>query len=151
MQVGEVMTPDVRTCAIDRTFADAASVLHDNRISSVVIVDDAGGVAGIVTERDLVNVVADGLDPAATVLSGHMTTDLTTVDPRDDIADAAATMAEHGIRHLPVLSGGKLAGILSIRDLWRWALDELTAGHELPDLERAHHALSAAVQVHHKR
>ena len=152
MQVGDIMTRDVKTCSIDHTFADAASVLHDHHISSVIIIDGDGRVAGIVTERDLVNVVADGLDPRELALTDRMTSDLTTLSPRDDLTDAATLMESKDIRHLPVVDqGGKLAGIVSVRDLWHWALDEMTAGHELPDLQRSHAALSAAVRVNRKR
>ena len=73
-----------------------------------------------------------------------MTRQLVTITPRTDIAEASALMAERKIRHLPVLEGEALVGIVSIRDLWRWALEEFTAGHELPDLQRAHKALHAA-------
>ena len=58
-----------------------------------------------------------------------------------------AFMARLKIRHLPVLQDGDLAGIISIRDLTNWAVRELTSGHELPDLERSHTALSAAAEV----
>ncbi len=76
-----------------------------------------------------------------------MSRDLATVQPKADIAEAARVMAERGIRHLPVVEKGKLAGIISIRDLMTWAVEEMTGGHELPDLERSSAALSAAVQV----
>jgi CBS domain-containing protein len=152
MQVADIMTADVKTCTIDHTFADAAKLLHDHQISSVIIVEGDGRVAGIVTERDLVNIVADGLDPTKVMLTDRMTKDLSTVEPRTDIADAAAIMEERTIRHLPVVDKrGTLSGILSVRDLWHWALEELTAGHELPDLERSHAALSAAAKVHRGR
>ncbi|MEX0832431.1 MAG: CBS domain-containing protein [Actinomycetota bacterium] len=147
MQVGDIMSKEVKTCTIDHTFADAAKVLHDNRISSVIIVQKDGSVAGIVTERDLVNIVADGLDPKETMLADRMTRDLATVERRTDISEASRAMADRRIRHLPVIERGKLLGIISIRDLWKWALEELTAGHELPDLQRSHTALSAAVEV----
>jgi predicted transcriptional regulator len=69
------------------------------------------------------------------------------VQPRADIAEAARVMAERGVRHLPVVDRRKLVGIISIRDLTTWAVEEMTGGHELPDLERSSAALSAAVQV----
>ena len=143
MQVGEIMTKDVKTIEADASFADAAKVLHDNRISSVIVLGD-GSPAGIVTERDLVNIVAEGADPNAITVGERMTKDLATVESRADIADAARLMAERGIRHLPVVDRGTLSGIISIRDLTTWAVGELTGGHELPDLERSHAALSAA-------
>jgi CBS domain-containing protein len=149
MQVGDIMKKDVKTAGANDTFADVAKILHDNRISSVIVKSDKGP-AGIVTERDLVNVVADGLDPKTVRVSDRMTTDLATVEPRTDIAEAAKLMAERGIRHLPVMEKGNLAGIISIRDLTSWAVEEMTGGHELPDLERSHAALSAAMEAKRK-
>lgn len=149
MQVGDIMKKDVKTARANDTFADVAKILHDNRISSVIVKTDKGP-AGIVTERDLVNVVADGLDPKTVRLSDRMTTNLATVEPRTDIAEAAKLMAERGIRHLPVMEKGNLAGIISIRDLTSWAVEEMTGGHELPDLERSHAALSAAMEAKRK-
>ncbi|HEY7281504.1 MAG TPA: CBS domain-containing protein [Actinomycetota bacterium] len=146
MQVGDIMTRDVKTANASDTFADVARTLHDNRISSVIVMDE-GRLAGILTERDLVNVVAEGVDPREEAVSGRMTRDLATVESRTDISDAAALMAERGIRHLPVVDRGELAGIVSIRDLTNWAVSELTGGHELPDLERSQAALAAHVEV----
>lgn len=146
MNAADIMTSPVHTTSIDHTFAEVAQVLHEHGVASVIIMDGST-VAGIVTERDLVNIVSDGLDPATTPLADRMTRDLVTATPRTDIGDVAATMAERKIRHLPVLDDGALVGIVSIRDLWRWALEEFTAGHELPDLQRAHQALHAAAAV----
>ena len=125
---------------------NAIRVLREHGISSVVVLE-GGKLAGIVTERDLVNLVAEGGDPKTTKVSERMTTDLDTVDLKTDIAEAADHMARLKIRHLPVVHEGELAGIISIRDLTNWAVHELTSGHELPDLERSHTALSAAAEV----
>jgi CBS domain-containing protein len=149
MQVGDIMTRDVKTADANDTFAEVAKILHDNGISSVIVQGDKGP-AGIVTERDLVNVVADGLDPKAVRVSDRMTTDLATVEPRTDIAEAARLMAERRIRHLPVMDKTQLAGIISIRDLTSWAVEEMTGGHELPDFERSQAALSAAMEAKRK-
>ena len=146
MQVRDIMHTDVKTIAPSDTFDHVATVLRENGISSVVVVED-GTLVGIVTERDLVNLVADGGDPRTTRVAERMSKDLDTVDPKTDIAEAADHMARLKIRHLPVLQDGELAGIISIRDLTNWAVHELTSGHELPDLERSHMALSAAAEV----
>jgi CBS domain-containing protein len=150
MQVGDVMKSGVKTTTPDQTFAHVAKLLHDNAISSVVVMD-GDRLAGIVTERDLVNLVADGLDPQAAKVADRMSTNLDTVEPRTDIAEAAEHMARLGIRHLPVLDKGTLVGIISIRDLTNWAVEEITGGHELPDLERSHTTLSAAAEINRNR
>ena len=146
MQVRDIMHTDVKTTSPTDTFDHVATVLRENGISSVVVVE-GGKLAGIVTERDLVNLVADGGDPKTTKVAERMSKDLDTVDPKTDIAEAAGHMARLKIRHLPVLHDGELVGIISIRDLTNWAVHELTSGHELPDLERSHTALSAAAEV----
>src|SRR6266542_4231616 len=92
MQVGDVMKSAVKTTTPDQTFAHVAKLLKDNAISSVVVMD-GDRLAGIVTERDLVNLVADGLDPQATKVADRMSTNLDTVEPRTDIAEAAEHMA----------------------------------------------------------
>ena len=146
MQVGDIMHTDVVTVGSDDTFAAAAAVLREHRISSVIVEGEAGP-AGIVTERDFVNLVADGHDPREIRIGDRMTRELATVEPKTDIADAAQMMADRRIRHLPVTEKGRLVGIISIRDLTSWAVAEMTGGHELPDLERSSAALTAAVEV----
>jgi CBS domain-containing protein len=146
MQVKDIMHSDVKTATADDTFAHVASLLRQHAISSVVVMD-GDRLAGIVTERDLVNLVAEGQDPRTTKVGDRMTTEVDTVDPKTDIAEAAEHMARLRIRHLPIVEGEALAGIISIRDLTNWAVGELTAGHELPDMERSTTALSAAAQI----
>jgi CBS domain-containing protein len=146
MQVSDIMHRDVVTVSAQDTFAHAASVLHEHRISSVVVMD-GDRPAGIVTERDLVNVVADGSDPTSLTVERQTATELATAEPKTDIADAARLMAQRRIRHLPVLDHGRLVGIISIRDLMTWAVEELTGGHELADIERGSAALHAAVKA----
>jgi len=146
MQVAEVMKPNVVRARPDDTFADVARLLHDNHISSVVVMEGEA-LAGIVTERDLVNVVAEGLDPRTIHIGNRMTRELDTVSGKTDVAEAAEHMARLQIRHLPVVDHGVLAGILSIRDLTTWAVEEISGGHELADLHRSHTTLSAAARI----
>lgn len=149
MNVADIMTKDVKTADASQTFADVASVLRDNKISSVIVMGN-GEPAGIVTERDIVNLVAEGTDPTKAKVGERMTTDLATVGPGADITEAARIMADRGIRHLPVVERGKLAGVISIRDLTQWAIGEITGGHELPDLEASQATLSAAAEAKRK-
>ncbi len=147
MQVADVMKTDVKTTTPEDTFDRIARLLHVNQVSSIVVMDGER-VAGIVTERDLVNLVADGLDPTSTKVGDRMSTNLDTVEPRTDITEAAEHMARLRIRHLPVVENGRLAGIISIRDLTNWAVEEMTGGHELADMQRGATTLTAAAEVH---
>lgn len=146
MHVAEIMKTPVRTTSPEATFAEIATILHDSRISSVIVMEGET-LAGIVTERDLVNVVAEGLDPREVRIGDRMTRELDTVESRTDIAEAAEHMARLQIRHLPVVDRGTVAGIISIRDLTNWAVEELAGGHELADLHRSHTTLSAAAKI----
>jgi CBS domain-containing protein len=151
MLVGEVMHTGVKTADADDTFADVAKIMRANGISSVVVMEGKK-LAGIVTERDIVNLVAAGGDPHSVKVAHGMTRrDLETVSSKTDIAEAAETMAVRNIRHLPVVDRGSVVGILSIRDLTRWAAEELSGGHEMPDIARSHKALQAASELQKQR
>ena len=115
MRVKDIMHREVVTVGEDQTCADAAKLLREHHISAL-IVNSPVGPAGIITERDLVNLVADTQDPASVSVGERMTTNLITVPSNADVADAARIMAERQIRHLPVVDQGKLVGIISIRD-----------------------------------
>src|SRR5205814_6569487 len=116
-------------------------------ISSVVVLDGEK-LAGILTERDIVNLVAAGGDPhSVKILLGMTRRDIETVTSKTDIAEAAEHMAARNIRHLPVVDKGRVVGIISIRDLTRWAAEELSGGHEMPDIARSTVALRAATEL----
>jgi CBS domain-containing protein len=72
---------------------------------------------GIITERDVVAALAGGANPAATTVADFMTDKPVTVRPDEDMEAAGRRMAELGVRHLPVVDGRRLVGVLSIRDL----------------------------------
>ena len=151
MQVADIMHTDVKSANAEDTFADVAKLMRTNGISSVVVLEGKK-LGGIVTERDIVNLVAAGGDPHSVKVAHGMTRrDIETVAPKTDIAAAADHMATRNIRHLPVVDKGKVVGIISIRDLTRWAAEELAGGHEMPDIERSHKALQAASELQRQR
>jgi len=151
MLVGEIMHSDVKTASATDSFADVAKMMRSNGISSVVVLEGKK-LQGIVTERDIVNLVAEGGDPNTTTVERGMTRlDLITVDPKTELAQAAELMVSNNIRHLPIVDGGNVVGIVSIRDMTRWAADELSGGHEMPDIAGSHAALQAASQLQRKR
>jgi len=87
-----------------------------HRVGSAVVQDNEQ-LAGILTERDVLRAVAAGVDPDRADVGGLMTRDVVTAGPDWDVAEAAATMAEHRVRHLVVYEGGHLLGVLSVRDV----------------------------------
>jgi CBS domain-containing protein len=152
MQVSDIMHTDVKSADAEDTFADVAKVMRSNGISSVVVLDKQGKLSGIVTERDIVNLVAAGGDPHSVKVAHGMTRrGLETVGPKTDVAEAADKMVSLNIRHLPIVDRGKVVGIVSIRDLTRWAAEELTGGHEMPDIARSERALRAATELQKQR
>jgi CBS domain-containing protein len=95
----------------------AAERMAEWNIGAVAVVD-AGRLAGIFSERDIMaRVVALGLDPEATFVSGVMSTELVVADPSERVDSALQKMHSIGSRHLPVVEDGKLIGMISIRDL----------------------------------
>ncbi len=151
MLIGDIMHTDVKTADADDTFADVAKTMRSNGISSVVVLEGKK-LSGIVTERDIVNLVAAGGDPHSVRVAHGMTRrDIETVSSKTDITVAAELMVSRNIRHLPVVDRGRVAGIISIRDLTRWAAEELAGGHEMPDIARSHKALQAASELQKQR
>ena len=152
MHVADIMNTAVKTADAEDTFADVAKAMRSNGISSVVVLNADGSLAGIVTERDIVNLVAAGGDPNTVQVAHGMTRrHLVTCAPKADIVEAADRMVSLTIRHLPVVDDARVVGIVSIRDLTRWASDELSGGHEMPDIERSTKALRAASELQKQR
>lgn len=92
--------------------------LARHRIGAVIVADKAGGIAGIVSERDVVRAMAGNLAAVASKTAADiMTAKVRTCAPSDTEAELMQLMTEHRIRHLPVVSNGKLAGMISIGDV----------------------------------
>jgi CBS domain-containing protein len=102
----------------DATAREAAHVMGERRIGAVMVLEH-GALKGIVTERDLVGrLLARDRDPGATRLAEIMTADPETLSPGDSALDALEKMRAGRYRHLPVLDGGEVVGMVSIRDLF---------------------------------
>ncbi len=102
----------------------AAQLMTAKRIGAVPVVD-AGRLVGIFTERDLLTrIVAAGLDPDATAVCDVMSTELVVADFGESYEVCLQRMQQAAVRHLIVLEQGRLAGILSLRDLMRVDLEE---------------------------
>jgi citrate synthase len=118
--VSDLMTPDVLTATPSETIAEVSARMSDRKVGSIVVVDDARPV-GILTERDMIKIAASGIDTSIAKVSEWMTENPDTVEPGVDVDDAFHRLTEHGYRHMPVVDGGKLVGIVSLRDLVRIA------------------------------
>ena len=90
----------------------------------VVLVHAPGRPYGLISERDLVTVMATGADPRSTQAADVMTTDLITATPTDSIAEVGTRMLDAGIRHVVLRDGQQVVGIVSIRDVLRALLAE---------------------------
>ena len=107
----------VITVSPDATVKDAARLMHDHRIGSLVVADGEA-LRGIFTERDVLwRVVAQGKDAASTIVKEVMTVDVIVVRPDREVDEIEAIMREHRIRHVPVAGDHGLLGVLSIGDL----------------------------------
>lgn len=97
---------------------EAARELDERRIGCVVVVDGEGGLAGVLSERDIIRVVARrGAAALDDRVAAAMTRAVITADPNETVDDGLARMTDRRIRHLPVVRDGRLLGLVSIGDL----------------------------------
>jgi CBS domain-containing protein len=131
MKVRDIIAHKGKNVVTVRPDTSVTTIVHRlalERIGALVVSEDGARVAGIISERDIVRVLAergaDLLDPALPV-DAIMTRHVKTCTPDDTVKDVMAEMTRSRIRHLPVLENDKLAGIVSIGDVVKNRLDEL--------------------------
>jgi CBS domain-containing protein len=108
------------------TVLTVAQTLAAKKIGAVVIVDAQGRIGGIVSERDIVRAVALGGPRALDKpVKEFMTSSVRTCAPRDTESELMSLMTEHRVRHLPVVEGGKLGGMISIGDVVKYRIEEI--------------------------
>jgi CBS domain-containing protein len=114
----------VFTCSPGISTAKAATLLTEKRVGAVVVVE-AVSVAGIFSERDLVRAIAiDGAGALDQPVERYMTTDVIFARPQETVDELMARMTDRRIRHLPVVEGGVLLGIVSIGDVVKTRIAE---------------------------
>jgi CBS domain-containing protein len=118
---GEHMSRDLLTVAPDESLPQVAQRMVERDVGAVIVME-AETLVGILTERDVLRAVAAGIT-GDTLVSEWMTRDPETMEPSDTTAHAAVLMIHGGFRHLPLVEGEKVVGMLSIRDLMRVVLD----------------------------
>lgn len=109
---------DVLAIPPEATLFEAARVLTLNRIGALLVRDTKGALTGIISERDIVRAIAEeGASALALTVAERMTKDVATCEENDTIAEIMETMTRCRFRHMPVIEGGRVAGIVSIGDV----------------------------------
>ena len=128
MQVRDGMTEVVLTIGPQHTLSEAAEAMSRRKVGAAVVLDPEAPGPGLITERDILNSVGAGEDPAKERVANHLTSELTFAAPDWSLERAAAAMVKGGFRHLVVVRDGELAGMLSMRDIVRcWTTDGATS------------------------
>ena len=121
----------VFTTTPTETIAAVASQLNGRGVGALVVLDAGGQVAGIVSERDIVRVVAErGAEALSEPVSSCMTRDVHFAEPGETVDSLLNTMTDRRIRHLPVCNKERLVGLVSIGDLVKSKISEVEAEAE---------------------
>ena len=116
--VGRLMSDGLHTVTPDTFVEDAAELMLEEGIGSVVVVDEHGHLEGILTNTDFVTIVAKSKPKARTTVERYMTTDVVTAGVQDSIRDVADAMIERGFHHMPVVDDdGTAIGMITTTDL----------------------------------
>jgi len=114
---------DVFAVASTITIAEAVAEMNRKRIGCIIVIDD-GKIAGIFTERDVLSrVVGADLNPKTVRVSEVMSKNVLSITPDTTVEQTMVIFAEKKCRHLPVIEGGQLKGLVSIGDISRWVAD----------------------------
>ena len=136
MEVREGMSKVVLTVGPGHTLREAAKLMTEKSVGAAVVIDDEYPGPRIISERDILNSLGRGEDPDSERVGDHMSDTLITAAPEWSLERAAMEMAKRHIRHLVVVEGSELMGILSMRDIVRvWTSEGATSGMTSPENE----------------
>ena len=136
MQVSEGMSGVVLTVNPGHSLRDAAKAMADRGVGAAVVMDPDQPGPGIVTERDVLQSIADGQSPDNEKVADHLSGELTFAAPDWSLERAAEAMVRGNFRHLVVVDGGELVGVLSMRDIVRcWVTEGATSDMPGPEAE----------------
>jgi len=129
MKVTDILTmkgPVVITIRPSQTIGTLSEQLREKRIGAAVVSNDGHTIDGVISERDIAyGLAVHKADLHTLPVSALMTTVVVTCSPHDSVANVASTMLTRNVRHLPVVDDGRLAGMISIRDVLRLRLEDL--------------------------
>jgi CBS domain-containing protein len=128
MRVRDGMSEVVLTIGLQHTLRDAARAMASRGLGAAVVIDPDQPGPGIVTERDVLESVGAGQSPDAERVADHLSSNLTFATPEWSLERAAEAMVKGGFRHLVVVDGSEMVGILSMRDIVRcWVSEGATS------------------------
>lgn len=119
MDVKDGMNTEVLTIGPNHTLRDASRLMARRRVGAAVVVDPDNAGLGILTERDVLEAVGAGEDLDSEIAATHLTRDLVFASPSWSLDEAAVAMVKGGFRHLVVVEGNGVVGILAMRDIVR--------------------------------
>jgi CBS domain-containing protein len=124
MIVREGMSSVVVTVGPGHTIRAAATLMANRRVGAAVVMDPDAPGPGIITERDILESIGRGDDPDRELVADHLTSQPLFATPEWSLEEAAAAMVRGGFRHLIVIEGGEVAGVISVRDIVRCWTDD---------------------------
>jgi CBS domain-containing protein len=131
MHVRDGMSEMVLTVGPGHTLRHVAKQMSERHVGAAVVIDPEGEGPAIITERDILNAIGGGQDPDTEVVGDHLVRDLVFAAPTWSLERAAAEMVNRRFRHLVVIDGADIVGILSMRDIVRvWTTDGATCDIE---------------------
>lgn len=135
MLIGDIMSPNVVSITPDESASLAARLLYRHNIGSLPVCGEDGQLKGIVTDRDIVlRCVAAESDPQTTQVKEIMSKGISTVSPGDDVRVATKIMSNEQIRRLPVISEGKVVGMVSLGDMAKTHTYDMEASKALSEI-----------------
>ena len=138
MEVREGMSSVVLTVGPGHSLREAARLMTEKGVGAAVVIDEELPGPGMVSERDILNSLGHGQDPDSERVGDHMTDTVIAAAPDWSLERAAVEMSRRHIRHLVIVDGGKLVGVLSMRDIVRvWTTEGATASTTSPDAEQS--------------
>jgi CBS domain-containing protein len=123
--IGSKTSQDVITIAPDATVRELLTLMAEHNVGALIVSTDGSSVDGIVSERDVVRRLVDSDDVLDGAVSAIMTAEVQTADPGSSLDELRVVMTERRIRHVPVVTDGRLTGIISIGDVVKAAMQQL--------------------------
>ncbi|MFC7132823.1 MULTISPECIES: cyclic nucleotide-binding/CBS domain-containing protein [Salinibaculum] len=115
--VDQIMSQPVETVSPTTTLQDAAAEMVRHDVGALVVLDDADRFRGLLTEADFVLLARDGRSPSDSAVAEVMRTDVVTTSRVTPVSEAATTMLDHLVHHVPVVDGGEVVGMLTSMDV----------------------------------